>query len=48
MSGLIREFALAKKVELRSVRSILAMPDPDITAELVEEVQETGLVDFLK
>jgi dihydropyrimidine dehydrogenase (NAD+) subunit PreA len=43
-----KEFSIAKEGGAKICASILAMPDPEITAEIVEEVQETGLVDFFE
>ena len=43
-----KELALAKKGGAVMHISILAMPDPDDTARLVEEMQATGLVDLFE
>lgn len=42
------DLALAREGGARMFASVLAMPDPEETAGLVEEVQATGLVDLLE
>lgn len=43
-----RELAIAKQGGATMHISILAMPDPDDTARLVEEIQATGMADLLE
>lgn len=45
---LTRELAIAKKGGATMHISILAMPDPEDTAKLVEEIQSTGMADILE
>lgn len=43
-----RELAIAKKGGATMHISILAMPEPEETAQLVEEIQSTGMADLLE
>lgn len=43
-----RELEIAKKSGATMHISILAMPDPDDTARLVEDIQNTGMVDLFE
>ena len=43
-----KELLIAREGGAEVCASILAMPDPEVTAELVEELQDTGLVDFFE
>ncbi len=45
---LTRELAIAKEGGATMHISILAMPDPEDTAKLVEEIQSTGMADLLE
>lgn len=43
-----RDLAVAREGGAKMIASVLAMPDPEDTARLVEEIQATGLVDLLE
>lgn len=43
-----KELRIAKEGGARIIASVLAMPDPGETADLVAEIEETGLVDVLE